>query len=39
MKNESETFKTQGPSMLLPLRTLRAGPGGRDRHEQANVMN
>ncbi len=39
MKTESETFEAQEPSMLLPLRALRAGPGGRDRHEQAKVIN
>jgi hypothetical protein len=38
MKTEPETFEARGPSMLLSLRQIRVGPGGRDRCEQAKVI-
>ena len=38
MKTESETFEARGPSMLLPLRQFRVGPGGHDRREQGKVI-
>jgi hypothetical protein len=38
MRTESETFEARESSMLLSLRKLRAGLGGRDRCEQAKVI-
>ncbi len=38
MKTESEAFGARVSSMPVPFRKLRAGPGGRDRCEQGNVI-